>query len=160
MTAATVSAAESVTGGAVCAALSQQPGSSRTFLGGVVAYTVPAKIRLLGLDPELLAAVGPVHPHVAAGMAGAVARLTGSAVAVSTTGVAGPEPHGGHPPGYALVGWTAAAGAGVLAVTASGDRGEVRAAVTRVALAVVAQCTTSGQVRDVTALGRGVVIVP
>ena len=67
-------------------------------------YTVGAKERMLGISPSLLAEAGPVDPRVAAQMARGVVLLTGADLAVATTGVAGPDPHGGHEPGFAYVG--------------------------------------------------------
>lgn len=142
----TVAAAESLTGGELCAALSMAPGSSAVFLGGVVTYTVATKQALLGVDASLLETFGPVDPRVAAQMADRVASLTGSDIGVATTGVAGPEPHGGHSPGFAYVAWRAPGSAGVLEVHAEGDRATVRARVTTVSLEVIAHCSRGGTV--------------
>jgi nicotinamide-nucleotide amidase len=87
--------AESCTGGMVAARLTGVPGSSASFVGGVVAYADDVKRAELDVPEELLAAHGAVSPEVAAAMAeGARARL-GAEVAVSVTGVAGPD--GGTP---------------------------------------------------------------
>lgn len=95
----TVACAESLTGGAVCAALTSVPGSSVAVRGGVVAYSADAKRDLLGVDPGLVAAHGTVHPEVAKQMAqGARGRL-GAEWGVATTGVAGPDGWEGHEPG-------------------------------------------------------------
>lgn len=140
----TVAAAESLTGGQVCAALSATPGSSTVFVGGVVTYTVGAKERMLGISPSLLAEAGPVDPRVAAQMARGVVLLTGADLAVATTGVAGPDPHGGHEPGFAYVAWSAPGGSGVVEVQVPGTRETVRTSVTDLALAIVTQCARSG----------------
>lgn len=95
----TLAVAESLTGGAVTAAVVDVPGASTVLRGGVVAYASELKERLLDVPAELLAAHGAVHPDVAVAMArGARARL-GATWAVATTGVAGPDPQDGHPPG-------------------------------------------------------------
>jgi nicotinamide-nucleotide amidase len=87
--------AESCTGGMVAARLTGVPGSSASFVGGVVAYADDVKRRELGVPEELLAAHGAVSAEVAAAMAeGARSRL-GADVAVAVTGVAGPG--GGTP---------------------------------------------------------------
>ncbi len=87
--------AESCTGGMVAARLTGVPGSSASFVGGVVAYADDVKRSELDVPEELLAAHGAVSAEVAAAMAeGARARL-GAEVAVSVTGVAGPD--GGTP---------------------------------------------------------------
>ena len=87
--------AESCTGGMVAARLTGVPGSSASFVGGVVAYADDVKRSEFDVSEELLAAHGAVSPEVAAAMAeGARARL-GAELAVSVTGVAGPD--GGTP---------------------------------------------------------------
>jgi nicotinamide-nucleotide amidase len=87
----TLGTAESCTGGLVAARLTGIPGSSEVFRGGVVAYANEVKEGELGVPAELLAAHGAVSPEVAAAMAeGARARL-GVDVAVSVTGIAGPD---------------------------------------------------------------------
>jgi nicotinamide-nucleotide amidase len=87
----TLGTAESCTGGLVAARLTGIPGSSEVFRGGVVAYATEVKEGELGVPAELLAAHGAVSPEVAAAMAeGARARL-GVDVAVSVTGIAGPD---------------------------------------------------------------------
>ena len=87
--------AESCTGGMVAARLTDVPGSSASFVGGVVAYADEVKSSELGVPEELLAEHGAVSPEVAVAMAeGARGRL-GADVAVAVTGVAGPG--GGTP---------------------------------------------------------------
>lgn len=87
----TLGTAESCTGGLVAARLTGIPGSSDVFLGGVVAYANEVKQAELGVPAELLAEHGAVSPEVAEAMAkGARARL-GVDVAVSVTGIAGPD---------------------------------------------------------------------
>ena len=69
LTGHTVATAESLTGGLVAAALTDVPGSSNAFRGGVVAYATELKAQLLGVDPGMLERYGPVHAPVAAAMA-------------------------------------------------------------------------------------------
>ena len=95
----TVAAAESLTGGLVAAALTDVPGSSSAFRGCVVAYATELKAQLLGVDSRLLAAHGPVYAPVAAAMAEGVRTRLGATIGVATTGVAGPDPADGFPPG-------------------------------------------------------------
>lgn len=86
----TLATAESCTGGLVAHLLTRTPGVSAIFLGGIVAYANEAKRDLLGVDWDLLLVHGAVSEPVALAMArGARARF-GSALAVSTTGIAGP----------------------------------------------------------------------
>jgi nicotinamide-nucleotide amidase len=83
--------AESCTGGMIAAALTDIPGSSAVFERGFVTYSNAAKTEMLGVDSALIAAYGAVSAEVAASMAeGALARAH-AAVAVSVTGVAGPD---------------------------------------------------------------------
>jgi nicotinamide-nucleotide amidase len=91
----TVSTAESCTGGLLSDTLTNVPGSSAVVLGGVVAYANEVKENVLGVRAETLAKYGAVSRQVALEMAAGVVKLTGSDVAVSTTGVAGPG--GGSP---------------------------------------------------------------
>ncbi|MFP3713612.1 CinA family protein [Puerhibacterium sp. TATVAM-FAB25] len=99
----TLGVAESLTGGLVVAALVGVPGASAVLRGGVVAYATDLKAALLGVDADLLAARGAVDPDVAAQMALGVRRVTGADVGLATTGVAGPDPQDGHPPGLVYV---------------------------------------------------------
>ena len=96
---ATLAVAESLTGGLVLATLTDVPGSSDVLRGGVVSYATDLKADLLGVDPAVLKAGGPVQAEVAAAMALGVARACGATVGLATTGVAGPGPAGGHPAG-------------------------------------------------------------
>lgn len=87
---ATLGVAESCTGGLVAARLTDVPGASDVFLGGVTAYSNDAKSGLLGVDEGLIEAHGAVSEPVALAMAlGALERL-GADVSVSVTGIAGP----------------------------------------------------------------------
>ncbi len=95
--------AESLTGGLIAAALTEVPGSSAVFRGGIVAYATELKAVLLGVPRAVLDADGPVAPEVAAAMAeGARARL-GATFGVATTGVAGPGPADGKPAGTVYI---------------------------------------------------------
>jgi nicotinamide-nucleotide amidase len=83
--------AESCSGGLMAARITDLPGASAYFMGGVVSYSDEAKAELLGVDPALIEAHGAVSPEVAEAMAiGALERF-GADVAVSITGVAGPD---------------------------------------------------------------------
>ena len=90
-----VAVAESCTGGLVMHGLTNVPGSSRYFLGGVVAYANEAKIQILGVPEETLAGDGAVSAETACVMAEGVRRLFGADVALAVTGIAGPA--GGTP---------------------------------------------------------------
>jgi nicotinamide-nucleotide amidase len=87
--------AESCTGGMVAVRLTDIPGSSASFVGGVVAYSDDVKRSELGVPEELLAASGAVSAEAAAAMAEGARQRLGADVAVAVTGVAGPG--GGTP---------------------------------------------------------------
>lgn len=120
--------AESLTGGLVAAALTDVPGASRAFRGGVTAYATEVKRELLGVDGALLEAGGAVQAEVAREMATGVRELLGADWGLATTGVAGPEPQDGTPVGTVYV---AVAGPGgqrpdVERLVFSGGRSEIR----------------------------------
>lgn len=99
----TISAAESLTGGLLAAALTAIPGASAAFRGGVVAYATDLKAAVLGVPDDLLEKHGAVHPKVAEAMAeGARIRMR-TTVGVATTGVAGPDPAEGKPVGTVYI---------------------------------------------------------
>jgi nicotinamide-nucleotide amidase len=91
----TLSVAESCTGGLIGHRITDVPGSSEYFLGGVVAYANEAKTGLLDVRAETLAAHGAVSAEVAEEMARGVRRRFGSDLGLATTGIAGPG--GGTP---------------------------------------------------------------
>ncbi|MEB8336495.1 CinA family protein [Streptomyces endophyticus] len=99
----TLAVAESLTGGLVAAELVAVPGASKAFRGSVTAYATELKHQLLGVDADLLAGHGPVHPEVALAMAAGVREALGADWGVATTGVAGPEPQDGQPVGTVYV---------------------------------------------------------
>jgi nicotinamide-nucleotide amidase len=88
---ATVSVAESLTGGMLGERFTTVPGSSHYFLGGFIAYSNAMKVELLGVDPQLLAHFGAVSRETAEAMAAGARRLTNATYALAVTGVAGPE---------------------------------------------------------------------
>ncbi|GAA2233195.1 CinA family protein [Herbiconiux moechotypicola] len=138
-----IAVAESLTGGLLTAALVDVPGVSAVLRGGVVAYDTAVKHTVLGVDAEVLAAHGPVHPDVAMQMAvGAREALAvagePAAVGVSTTGVAGPDPQDGQPPGTVYVGIAVGSDVRAHALHIEGDRAEVRAGAVREALSLLA----------------------
>ncbi|WP_240906902.1 competence/damage-inducible protein A [Paludisphaera rhizosphaerae] len=94
-TGATLATAESCTGGLIAHKITAIPGVSAYYNGGVVSYANSAKTALLDVPADLIAAHGAVSPEVAAAMAEGARRRFGVDVAVSTTGIAGPD--GGTP---------------------------------------------------------------
>jgi nicotinamide-nucleotide amidase len=122
----TVAVAESLTGGLVAAALTDVPGASNAFRGGVVAYATELKAQLLGVDVGLLKKHGPVYAPVAAAMAEGVRNRLGATIGVSTTGVAGPGPQDGHPAGTVHVAVSLVGDTVVRTMALTGNRDEVR----------------------------------
>ncbi|SMB96277.1 nicotinamide-nucleotide amidase [Desulfonispora thiosulfatigenes DSM 11270] len=82
--------AESCTGGLIAQNITQVPGSSEYFLGGVVSYSNTIKENILKVDAEILNTVGAVSEQTAIAMAKGALDLLGADIAVSTTGIAGP----------------------------------------------------------------------
>jgi nicotinamide-nucleotide amidase len=91
----TLGVAESCTGGLVAKRLTDVPGSSGFFMGGIVAYANEIKSRVLGIHSRIMEERGVVSEAVAAAMAEGVARALGTRVGIGVTGIAGPE--GGTP---------------------------------------------------------------
>ncbi len=87
----TLSTAESCTGGLIAKRLTDLPGASKAFLGGVVSYSNELKRAALQVPGELLDQKGPVSQEVALAMVKGCRALTGSDLAVAVTGVAGPD---------------------------------------------------------------------
>lgn len=87
----TIAFAESMTGGAVAYEMIKNPGASKVTEGGIIAYQISQKIKLLNLDPSLFEAFPVVSPEVAIEMATAVRKLLKTDIGVSVTGNAGPE---------------------------------------------------------------------
>ena len=123
----TIACAESLTGGALCAALVSVPGASAVLRGGVVAYAADVKADVLGVDPELIERYGVVSTEVAVAMADRVRILLGADVGLATTGAAGPEPHGGKAPGSVAVASVGPYGTVAWERQHDGDREAVRA---------------------------------
>jgi PncC family amidohydrolase len=87
-----MAAAESCTGGLLGHVITQVPKSSDHFLGGIVSYSNAAKHELLGVPAELIDGVGAVSSDVAEAMtSGVLARFPVARLAVSVTGIAGPD---------------------------------------------------------------------
>jgi nicotinamide-nucleotide amidase len=146
----TVAAAESLTGGLVCAALTAVPGASAVVRGSVTSYATDVKGSVLGVDDFLLRSGGPVQAEVARQMAHGVRRLMGATHGIATTGVAGPDPQVGVPVGrvFIAVGWDDAPGMPVDEVRLldlSGDRAAIREQTVVAVLDLLASCVTGGR---------------
>jgi len=122
----TVAVAESLTGGLVAAALTDIPGASASFRGGMVTYATELKAALLGVDSRMLAQHGAVYPPVAAAMAEGVRNRLRADFGLATTGVAGPDPQDGQPVGTVHISVSAADDTVVRTIALSGNRGQIR----------------------------------
>lgn len=87
---ARLSCAESCTGGLVAGALTDVPGASDVFCGGVVAYANETKTELLGVPADTISSYGAVSEQTARAMAEGALRIPGATLSVATTGIAGP----------------------------------------------------------------------
>ncbi len=122
----TLACAESITGGGVGARITSVPGASEVFVGSGVVYRNEAKEGVLGVSRETLEGPGPVSEECALEMAAGARRVFGSDLGLSLTGAAGPESHGGAPPGVI---WVALDGDGVTharGLQVPGERDRVR----------------------------------
>jgi nicotinamide-nucleotide amidase len=88
---ATLSIAESCTGGYISSLITGIPGSSRYFIGSITAYSNEVKNKILMIDNEIITQFGAVSKNVAEGMAEGVRNKLGSQYSIATTGIAGPE---------------------------------------------------------------------
>ncbi len=134
----TLSTAESLTAGDLSSAIVTIAGASDVFVGGVTAYRDEIKISHLGVDPTLIAAHSSISEQVAVAMARGAQKSFGTTWAISTTGVAGPNPLDGHPVGTV---WVAIEGpiSQSIELALSGERESVRNAATASAIASFAR---------------------
>ncbi|MFC9917917.1 CinA family protein [Agromyces binzhouensis] len=157
----TVACAESLTGGLLSATIVDVPGASDVLLGGVVAYATELKHALVGVDAHLLEARGPVDPEVAGQLADRIrsacaVRGRPADLGLATTGVAGPDPQAGHPPGLVYVGVASPRGIRSVALRVPGDRSAVRrAAVSRALAEAIVELDALGASSDATPRQRG-----
>ncbi|HVN03283.1 MAG TPA: competence/damage-inducible protein A [Bryobacteraceae bacterium] len=135
---ATLSVAESATGGLLGERITGVPGSSEYFLGGFITYSSRMKIEWLGVPEETIARCGAVSKETAEAMALGARRRSGSTYALSITGVAGPDSGGENAPvGTMYVGLADASGCQVLHRQFIGDRTRIRQFVAQMALDVL-----------------------
>ena len=123
----TLATAESCTGGYIAKRMTDLPGSSAVFVGGVVAYTVPVKEQLLGVPAGLIERCGVVSVEVAAAMAEGVRARLGSSFGIGVTGLAGPDGDGSNRPvGLVYVALSNGNNTWVRAIQQTGERERVR----------------------------------
>ena len=132
---ATLSVAESITGGGLAAAITEVAGSSKVFLGGVIAYADEIKIKQLDVDAKTLKKFTAVSEEVAKEMAIGVRKKFNSDYAIATTGVAGPGKAYGQKAGTVWVAIASKKEVFAIALALSGSRDLIRHATIESALA-------------------------
>jgi nicotinamide-nucleotide amidase len=130
----TVATAESLTAGLLAATLAGVPGASAVLSGGLITYTVETKVALAGVSRELLDDVGPVAAPTAAALAEGARDRCSATWGVGLTGVAGPDPHGGHPVGAVYLGLAGPGPTDVAELQLGGSRWDIRLAAVREAI--------------------------
>jgi len=134
----TLSVAESCSGGLIAKRITDLPGSSGYFLFGAVTYSNDSKERVLGVPAELIEKYGAVSSEVALAMAEGVRRISGSDLAIATTGIAGPE--GGTPEkpvGTVFIAVDSQEGGSSFLHHFEGDRSTIREATAEAALSLL-----------------------
>jgi nicotinamide-nucleotide amidase len=127
----TLASAESLTGGMIGTLLTDIPGASDSYVGGVISYATRLKATLAGVDVATLAKLGPVAAGTAIEMAHGVAQRCGADWGLATTGVAGPDAQHGHPVGQVFV--------AVRELLLQGDREMIRQLSATAALGLLAE---------------------
>lgn len=123
----TLALAESCTGGMIAARITDQPGSSAYFYGGVVAYSNKVKQEVLRVPETLLIGYGAVSEPVARAMAEGARLVFGSDLALAVTGIAGPDGGTGEKPvGTVFIAMADQQGCQVARLRFDGDRSQVR----------------------------------
>ncbi|MGI5985156.1 MAG: competence/damage-inducible protein A [Oscillospiraceae bacterium] len=122
----TLSTAESCTGGFIAKRMTDLRGSSEVFIGGAVTYATESKTAVLGVSPELISEYGVISAEVAAEMAKQAKALFNSSIAISTTGLAGPEGDGINPVGTVFIALATDKGVFVTQLNSGFGRSRVR----------------------------------
>lgn len=134
----TLVTAESCTGGGIGAALTSVPGSSAVYKGGVICYTNWVKHNMLSVPLGMLEKYGAVSEPVAAAMATGAKNRLQSQIAVSVTGLAGPDGDDfGNPVGTVFIGYCDNMQSNVYRFMFSGDRESIRTQAIEAALRII-----------------------
>jgi len=129
-----IATAESLTAGLLAATIAGVAGASEVLRGGLITYTEHTKVLLAGVAPEILDEVGPVAGPTARALAVGARQRCEATWGVGLTGVAGPEPHGGHEVGTVFMGVAGPDDHSVTEVVElrlSGTRWDIRSAAVR-----------------------------
>jgi len=132
-----LSVAESITGGGLASALTDIPGASKVFIGGVIAYSDQVKINELSISKADLLKYGAVSEEIALAMAQGCLKKFKTDYALATTGVAGPGSDNGVKAGTAWVGVAGKGESFAIALSLSGTREIIRHATITSALAAL-----------------------
>jgi nicotinamide-nucleotide amidase len=130
----TVAVAESLTGGLISAVLTEAPGTSVTFRGGLVVYSTDLKHSVAGVDDQDLDEHGPVHNVIAEQLASNARTRLGASYGIGATGVAGPGEQAGHPVGEVFIAIATGTAVEVKRYEFDGTRQEIRMAAVTAAL--------------------------
>ena len=130
--------AESLTGGGIGAAITSVSGASKVYAGGIISYTNEVKNKVLGVPAEYLDTLGAVSGPVARAMAEGARKVLNADVAVSVTGLAGPDgDEFGRPVGTVFIGYADADSAFAREYHFEGTREHVREQTICAALALI-----------------------
>jgi PncC family amidohydrolase len=133
----TLATAESLTGGLLAARLTDVPGASRSFVGGVVSYATRVKVSVLDVPAAVVEEHGVISQECATAMARGVRARLDATFGLATTGVAGPDEQEGRPVGTV---WVAVAGPDRVEtrlLALDGDRDAIRQATCQEVLSVL-----------------------
>ena len=134
----TLVTAESCTGGMIGSLLTAVPGSSSVYKGGIISYTNQVKEAQLGVPADMLSQFGAVSENVAKAMAQGAAQKLDADIAVSVTGLAGPDGDGSiNPVGTVFIGYSDANICFARKFCFDGNRQQVRIAAAEQALRIV-----------------------
>ena len=134
----TLALAESCTGGLIAHRVTNVPGSSATFLAGIVGYSNKAKADFLDVPEEMIAKHGAVSPEVAEAMANGAAARTGADIALGVTGIAGPDGGSAEKPvGLVYIGMRTPEGTEVTKNIFGGSRTEIKLRASQAALNLI-----------------------
>jgi nicotinamide-nucleotide amidase len=134
---ATLATAESLTGGRLAAAVTSVPGASASYVGGFVTYATELKRSLLGVPDDVVERYGVVSAECARAMAVGCRDATGATYALTTTGVAGPDPQEGKPVGLVFVSVAGPDGVSAVTMELVGDRHQIQDRACREALSAL-----------------------
>lgn len=142
-----LSTMESCTGGLLASTLTDAPGASRVFRGGLVTYLTDMKEQF-GVDPVIINRHSVVSPEVAGAMAQAVRDALGTDIGVGITGVAGPEPLEEHPVGEVHIGYADASGSQTLSFNFPQSREAIKRRAVSNALLLVRRSLVATETRS------------